>query len=99
VAANQARLAELRMMGTSPDPVAFLHARINHLIDAIAAFAGPEGPRWAALTRLRFEQFIASELESADTATTRLQLAQGATMSPAQIRELARQTGTFGTHY
>jgi hypothetical protein len=95
VAANQARFAELAAQGTAPDPFYVVHARINHLIDAIAQATGPNGPRWAAMTRLGFEKYIAAELEQAGPATRRMQLAEGARYTPAMIAELARQTGTL----
>lgn len=95
VAANQAKFAELVAQGTSPDPFYLVHARINHLIDAIAQATGSNGPRWAALTRLGFEKYIAAELEQAGPATRRMQLAEGARYTPAMIRALAAQTGTL----
>lgn len=95
VAANQAKFAELAAVGTAPDPFFMVHARINHLIDAIAQATGPNGPRWAAMTRLGFEKYIAGELEQAGPATRRMQLAEGARYTPGMIAELARQTGTL----
>jgi hypothetical protein len=95
VAANQAKFVELAAQGAAPDPLFMVHARINHLIDAIAQATGPNGPRWAAMTRLGFEKYIAAELEQAGPATRRMQLAEGARYTPAMIAALARQTGTF----
>jgi hypothetical protein len=95
VAANQAKFAELAKMGAAPDPFYMVHARINHLIDAIAQATGPNGPRWAAMTRLGFEKYIAAELDQAGPATRRMQLAEGARYTPGMIAELARQTGTL----
>jgi hypothetical protein len=95
VAANQAKFAELAQGGAAPDPFFLVHARINHLIDSISSFAGPNGPRWAALTRLEFERYIAGELEQAGPATRRMQLAEGARYTPGMIAALARQAGTL----
>jgi hypothetical protein len=95
VAANQAKFAELGKMGTPPDPLYLVHARINHLIDAIAQATGPNGPLWAAVTRLGFEQQIAAELAQAGPATRRMQLAEGGRYTPEMIRVLAAQTGTL----
>jgi hypothetical protein len=95
VASNQAKFEELGKMGAAPDPFFMVHARINHLIDAIAQATGPNGPRWAAMTRLGFEKYIAAELEQAGPATRRMQLAEGARYTPGMIAELARQTGTL----
>lgn len=95
VAANQARFADLARQGTAPDPLYLVHARINHLIDSISSFAGPNGPRWAALTRLEFERYIAAELGEAEPAVRRMQLAEGARYTPGMIAELARQAGTI----
>ncbi len=95
LASNQAKFAELAARGAAPDPFFLVHARINHLIDAIAQATGPNGPRWAAMTRLGFETYIASELDQAGPATRRMQLAEGARYTPEMIRMLAAQTGTL----
>ena len=95
LAMNQAKFAQLAEQGISPDPFYLVHARINHLIDQIAAATGPNGPRWAAMARLGFERQIAMELDQADSVTTRMRLAEGARYTPTMISELARQTGTF----
>jgi hypothetical protein len=95
VAGNQARFAELAQQGVAPDPFYMVHLRINHLIDAIAAATGPNGPRWATMTRLGFEQAIAAELAQAGPATLRMQLAEGGRYTPGMISQLARQTGTL----
>jgi hypothetical protein len=92
VASNQAKFVELAKMGAAPDPLFLVHARINHLIDSISQFAGPNGPRWAGVTRLQFEQYIAAELAQAGPATRRMQLAEGGRYTPAMIRDLARAT-------
>jgi hypothetical protein len=95
IAANQQKFAEMQANGVAPDPFYLVHARINHLIDSIAKFAGPDGPRWAAFTRLEFERLIAQELDAAGPQARRMQLAEGARYTPSMIRELARQTGTL----
>jgi hypothetical protein len=95
VAANQVKFNELAAQGTAPDPFYMIHARITHLIDAIAQATGPNGPRWAAMTRLGFEKYIAAELEQAGPATQRMRLAEGARYTPQMIRALAAQTGTL----
>jgi hypothetical protein len=95
VAANQAKFAELAAQGTPPDPLYLVHARINHLIDAIAQAVGPNGPLWAAATRLGFEKQIAAELAQAGPVTRRMQLAEGGRYTPEMIRALAAQTGTL----
>jgi hypothetical protein len=94
IQSNEAKFTELAQQGVAPDANFLIHARINHLIDSIAGFAGPNGPRWAALTRLEFERFINGELEQAGPATRRMQLAEGARYTPGMIAALARQAGT-----
>lgn len=95
VASNQGKFADLAAQGVAPDPLYLVHARINCLIDSIAQFAGPNGPRWAAMARLGFERYIAAELEQAGPATRSMQLAEGGRYTPAMIRALAEQTGTL----
>lgn len=93
--ANQARLTDLERKGLSMDPLSFVHARIDKLIDSIASFAGPDGPRWAILARLTFEQHIAAELDEAEKQATRVQLAQAGQFTAAQIAQMARESGLF----
>jgi anti-sigma-K factor RskA len=95
VTANQAKFADLAKVGTAPDPLYLVHARINALIDSIATFAGPNGPRWAVVARLSFERQIAAELAQVGPVARRMQLAEGARYTPAMIRALAAQTGTM----
>lgn len=95
VTSNQARFAAMAQGGAAPDPFYLVHARINSLIDSIASFAGPNGPRWAVMTRLSFERQISAELAEAVPASRRMQLAEGARYTPAMIRALAVQTGTM----
>jgi hypothetical protein len=93
--ANQVKLTELERQGLAMDPFSFVHARIDKLIDSIAQFAGPNGPRWALLTRMVFEQHIAQELAVAEDQGRKAQLALGAKFTPGMIAELARQSGLF----
>jgi len=92
---NQDRLGKLGQLGAEMDPLSFLHARMDCLIDSISRFAGPNGPRWALITRLEFEQHIARELDSIEKEATQAQLAQGALWTPAMISRYARETGLF----
>lgn len=93
--ANQARLADLERKGMAMDPLSFVHARIDNLIDFIAQTTGPNGARWAAMARLSFEQHIATELAGVEKQATQAQLAQGAQFTPQMIAALARDTGLF----
>lgn len=92
---NQVRLGSLGQLGAEMDPMSFLHARMDCLIDSISRFAGPNGPRWAVITRLEFEQHISRELDTIEKEATQAQLAQGALWTPAMISRYARETGLF----
>lgn len=92
---NEAKLADLQRQGLQADPLSFVHARIDKLIDSIASFAGPNGPHWALTARLAFEQHIAAELAGAEQQATQAQLALGAQFTPAMIAQLAAETGLF----
>jgi hypothetical protein len=96
---NKAGLASLQREGINLDPLSLVHARIDHLIDQISMFAGPDGPRWALYTRLEFERRIAENLENARKEGTKANLAMGGKFTPSMIRDLARQSGTFGGLY
>jgi hypothetical protein len=93
--ANQAKLAALQNQGVQADPLAFVHARIDKLIDFIARSTGPDGARWALLARIDFESHIAGELAGVEQQATKAQLAQGAHFTPGMIAQLARETGLF----
>lgn len=93
---NKAAFTELARQGIQLNPLELVHGRIDMLIDAIAQFAGPDGPRWAMLTRLQFEQQVAQNLVNARSQGTMAQLASGASFTPGMIAEMARQSGMFG---
>lgn len=95
LASNTAKFQELAASGTQPDPLYLVHRRINHLIDMIASATGPNGPRWAMMTRLEFERQVAAELDQAGPALRLMQLAEGARYTPAMIAELARTAKVF----
>lgn len=96
---NQNRLRRLAEQGTPVDPFSLAHARIDQLIDSIAQFAGPEGQRWATLTRLQFEQWLSKTLDEVEGGARKSLLAQGANFTPGMIAALARESGTFGTQH
>jgi hypothetical protein len=93
--ANQATLADLERKGVTMDPLSFVHARIDNLIDFIAQTTGPNGGRWAAMARLQFEQHIAIELQNVEKQATKAQLAQAGQWTPEMIARLAAETGLF----
>lgn len=93
--ANQAKLTGLQQQGVEMDPFSFVHARIDQLIDSIASFAGPNGPRWALTARLAFEQHLAAELSAAAAEAGKAQLALGGQFTPGMIAQLARESGMF----
>jgi len=93
--ANQAKLADLERRGMAMDPLSFVHARIDALIDFVSRSAGANAARWALLCRLEFENMIADQLAGVEQQATRAQLAQGARFTPAMIAEMARTTGLF----
>jgi hypothetical protein len=92
---NGAKFQELIKQGNPPDPMYLVHARINHLIDAIAQATGPNGPRWAMQTRIGFERQIATELDALGPQSRLMQLAEGGRYTPAMIAALAAQTGNL----
>lgn len=96
---NQARVRRLAEQGTPLDPASLLHARIEQLIQSIAQFAGPEGQRWATLTKLQFEQWLSRTLDEVEGGARKSLLAQGASFTPGMIAALARESGTFGTQH
>ncbi len=93
---NRLGITELGLQGIQLDPMRLMHGRIDNLIESIAQFAGPDGPRWAMMARLRFEQEVAQNISAARAEGTKAQLSVGAHLTPAQIRDLARQTNTLG---
>lgn len=96
LAANQAKLAAMSREGTGIDPLSFLHARIDCLISSVSKLVGPQAAHWAVMARLEFEQQVAAQLEEAEEAGRKANLAAGGQFTPAMIAELARQAGVFG---
>lgn len=95
-AQNAASEQELNAKGIGYEQAPVIHARIDDLIDCIAEFAGPDGPMWAALVQLRWQQKVHDEFEKAQSQSTRMVLAQGSMLTPGQIAQLAAQSGMFG---
>jgi hypothetical protein len=93
---NKAVMAELARRNIHLEPLSMLHARIDHLVQAVAALAGQTGPLWATHTRLTWEQHVAEELEKAKTTGTAAVIAQGGSFSPGMIAALAKETRTPG---
>ena len=97
VAQNKADFELLKTRGIQFDMGILLSGQIECLYRSIAEVMGPEqGPRFVELAKLRWEQAIAKEIANAKEQGTKHVLALGGSMSPGQIRELARATGTFG---
>ncbi len=92
---NKKKMADLAAQGTPVDPLSFLHARIDALINSIASASGPSGPRWALNARLSFEQYVDKEIEGAESMGRRMNLAAGAQFTPSMIADLARADRTL----
>lgn len=94
--ANVAGLQEMARKGMSIDPLQVIHMRVDMLVEAIASSLGPEGILWALQCNLAYEERMAQAVAQALSQGTKAQLAMGAILTPSQIRDLARETGTFG---
>ncbi len=97
VAQNRADFEQLAKQGIKFDPFTLIMGQIESLYDTISEAMGPvQGPQFAVLVRLRWEQRIADNIANAKKEAGKAQLAVGGSLSPAQIRDLAKQTGTYG---
>jgi hypothetical protein len=96
VAANKAGFDELAKQGVRFDPATLIMGQIECLYDTIGEAMGPQGPQFVVLARLRWEQRIARNIAEAREQGRKAQLSMGGSFTPAMIRELARNTGTFG---
>lgn len=97
-ARNIKTFADMQREGTPMfEPVSMLMGRIESLIDTIAEVLPPaEGPLFAVLSRLRWEQRVAAEQAQVRTTGKMSIIAEGGNFSPEMIRTLAGATGTFG---
>lgn len=93
---NVANLKELQAGGATFDQAQLINGRIDSLMQSIAQAFGPQGQLWLLQARLAFEEGMAQNLASAKAEGRKAILAQAGNFSPSAIRELARQTGTFG---
>jgi hypothetical protein len=95
---NVADFQDLMRRGIKFDQNQITNARIDSVIGAIAQALGPQGQLWELQCRLSFEQSMAANLEQAKAEGTKAVLSQGGLLTPEGIRDLARQTGTYGGH-
>jgi hypothetical protein len=93
VASNRRGFQSLQAQGVQIDPFQLVHARIDQVIDSIAQMAGEEGPRWAMLTKLRFEQDVQKNIREAQAAARKANLAAGGQLSKEQIDSMAKSSG------
>lgn len=97
IAENRAGYEELARQGLRFPFEQIVLAQIDCLIESIAEAMGPQqGPQFAVLARTRWEQRTAQNIEQAKKEGRKVQIAQGGSLSPADIRNLAKATGTFG---
>lgn len=93
---NKAGLALLARRGIQPDAAYMLDMHIQSLRASMAATMGASGPMWELHSRLAFELEVEKFIARAMEEGTKAQLAMGGSMSATQIRQMARQTGTYG---
>lgn len=93
---NKAGFQALAQRGIQFDPVQILNARIDTVIQAVAAALGPQGEIWAIQANMLFEQLMAQHQQTANEQGRKAQLAVGGSFTPQMIRQLARETGTLG---
>lgn len=94
---NMADIHGLQAKGIGFDPGQIINGRIDALMLAVAQAFGPEnGPAWLLQARLAFEEQMAQNLDLAKREGTKVQLAQAGSATAGDIRQLARQTGTYG---
>lgn len=95
-AANAQGLQELARQNVGFSEGAMLASRIEVLIESFARALGPQGPLWAVQARLAWEEQMEKNIDMARQQSGKAQLTLGSQLSATEIRELARQTGTFG---
>jgi hypothetical protein len=96
VQSNIACMQELNAMGVRIDPSQVLNMRIDILVQKIAEVLGAQGLTWVLSCNLAFEERMSQVLAQAKAEGTKAVLGAGGTLSPAQIRDLAKQTKTHG---
>lgn len=94
---NKAGFAELQRRGINFDGGQVINARIDKLMESIAEVVGPAGQLWLLQARKNFEKLMEEQIANASREGTKAQLAQGGSFTPGMIRQLANETGTFGS--
>lgn len=94
---NRAGFTDLQRRGINFDPGQLMSARVDCLIESIAGAFGPQGEVWAVQVRLDFERFIEAQVAAANEQGRKAQLAAGGLLTPQMIRQLAKETNTFGS--
>ena len=90
---NQAGFTELASMGAQVDPGSLLVGRINVLAEMV--FGGADSPGMLEF-KMRFARLVAQSLEEIRGQARKAQLAAGAHIPPAQVRQMAQQQGLLG---
>lgn len=93
---NQQLMLELAASGVAPEQTSLVHVRFDCLIDVIAEAMGENGLDFKLLAHVRWQQRLQEKLKEAAKEGTKAVLGMGGLMSPSQIRDLARETGTPG---
>jgi hypothetical protein len=96
ITANRAGLEDLVSRGIQIDPGRILGLQVVSLREAIAETMGASGPLWSLRAQLAFEIAVGDFIAHARTQGTKAQLAMGGSLNATQIRQMARQTGTYG---
>jgi hypothetical protein len=95
-AENAEAMQELARRGVRPDAMQVIHMRVDMLVESVAEAIGPQGALWAVRANLAYEQRMARAIAEIKDQSVKAQLGLGGMLSPADIRALARETGTYG---
>jgi hypothetical protein len=94
---NKQILLEMSAAGVQAEDASVLNARFDCLVDSIGEAMGPEaGPDFKLLAHVRWQQRLLVLLTEARKQGTKTVLGMGGLLSPSQISQLARDTGTPG---
>lgn len=93
---NLAIMVEMRAGNIRPDILALLESKMDCLLESIGEVMGPQGPYFVMRANIRWQQKLKEQLASIMKEGRKAALGLGAMLSPAQINELARETGTPG---
>jgi hypothetical protein len=93
---NKQLLMGMAAAGIRPEETSIMHARLDCLVECIAEAMGPQGDDFKLMADVRWQERLNGKLREVEKQGAKVVLGMGSLLSPGQIAQLARETGTPG---